>query len=89
MWVVGVLVRSTQPKGHLDNVEGPRKGALPNIELWRRLKSRSSWGAWLAQLVEHVTLDLGFVSLSLTLWEEMTKKKKTTLKQNSDGPMVF
>ena len=29
-------------------------------------------GAWLAQLVEHVTLDLGVVSLSPTLGVEIT-----------------
>ena len=33
---------------------------------------RSRWGAWLAQLVEHVTLDLGVVSSSPMLGGEMT-----------------
>lgn len=32
----------------------------------------ASWGAWLAQLVEHVTIDLGVVCLSPTLGVEMT-----------------
>ena len=31
-------------------------------------------GAWLALLVEHTTLDLGVVSLSLTLGVEITLK---------------
>ena len=30
------------------------------------------WGAWLALLAEHVTLDLGVVSLSPTLGVEIT-----------------
>ena len=30
------------------------------------------WGTWLAQLVEHMTLDLGVVSLSPMLGVELT-----------------
>ena len=37
-------------------------------------KNVCSWGALLAQLGEHVTLDLGVVSLSPTLCVEITKK---------------
>ena len=38
------------------------------------------WGAWLAQLLEHVTLDLGVMSSSPTLGLlELTLKKKKKL----------
>ena len=37
------------------------------------LKENSSWGAWLAQVEEHGTLDLRVVSLSSTLGIEITK----------------
>ena len=37
----------------------------------------SNWGAWLAHLVEHVTLDLGFLSLSPTLGVDITLKNTT------------
>lgn len=40
--------------------------------LWPYVKILANWGAWLAQLIEHVTLDLGVqfephVSIELTL----------------------
>ena len=37
-------------------------------------------GVWLAQLVKHVTLDLGVVSLSPMLGVKIIPKKKKTLK---------
>ena len=37
-------------------------------------------GAWLAQLVEHATLDLGVVSMSPTLGVEITKNQKLKIK---------
>jgi len=36
------------------------------------LDEKQKWGAWLAQWVEHVTLDLGVVSSSPTLGVEIT-----------------
>ena len=36
------------------------------------IESQSNWGIWLAQLVEHVTLDLGVLSLSSPLDAEIT-----------------
>ena len=38
-------------------------------------ENQKSWGVWLAQSVEHVTLDLGVVSSSPTLDVEITYKK--------------
>ena len=35
-----------------------------------------SWGSWLAESEEHVTLDLSVVSLSPTLYIQITKKDK-------------
>ena len=37
-------------------------------------------GPWLAQSVEHVTLDLGVMSLSTTLGVQITNKNKYSLK---------
>ena len=34
------------------------------------------WGTWLAQLEEHVTLDLGVMSLSPAMGVKITKKNK-------------
>ena len=39
-----------------------------------------SWGAWLAQLVEHVTFDLGVMSLNPMLGAEITFKIFLNLK---------
>jgi len=39
----------------------------------------SVWGTWLVQSVEHVTLDLGFVSSGPVLGIELTLKKKKML----------
>lgn len=43
------------------------------------LKYFNLWGAWPAQLVEYVTLDLGVVSLSFTLGLDLTYKKKPNI----------
>lgn len=40
--------------------------------VWEVLKKQQSWGAWLAQSVLCATLDLGVMSLSLTLGVEIT-----------------
>ena len=40
-------------------------------------EKRKKWGAWLAQSVKHMTLDLGVVSSSPTLGvDDLQKKKK-------------
>ena len=36
------------------------------------LRNKNSWGAWLAQLVEHESLDLGVVSSSSMLGTQIT-----------------
>lgn len=40
---------------------------------------KSHWNAWLAQPIEHATLDLGVMSSSPTLGVEMTLKNKSLL----------
>jgi len=52
---------------------------------------RRSWGAWLAQLAEHVTLDLWVLSLSSTSDVEISLKKIINIskKQNIEEIMLF
>ena len=50
--------------------------ACPDYEPCKILLKIYSWGTWLAQLVEHVTLDLKVVSSNLTLSVEITGGKK-------------
>ena len=40
-------------------------------------KIMTRWGAWLAQLEEHMTFDLEVISSNPTLNIEITKKEKT------------
>ena len=45
---------------------------LSQIKIYKKKKKKRKWGACLAQLEEHVTIDLGVVSSSPTLGAEIT-----------------
>ena len=50
--------------------------ADPSCEVSEELKGEEIWGAWLAQLEEHATLDLGALSAGATLGAETTENEK-------------
>ena len=66
----------------LGNVEGAMVHAMAD-DRKKGSKGTEKWDTWLAQLVEHATLDLRVVSLSPVLGIELTKKEnKKTIKTN-------
>ena len=54
------------------------------------LRKIQQWGDWLVQSVEHVTLDLGVVSLSPTSGLELIQKKgRRRIQQRFPEEMTF
>ena len=56
----------------MEELEGPLVYIILYLPSFIAVKKRAKWDTWLAQSVEHATLDLGAVSLSLTLGIEIT-----------------
>ena len=54
--------------------------SVPETDLVCACLKAMSWGTWLVQLVEHMTLDFRVVSPSPMLGVELTLKKKTKKK---------